>query len=258
MDIMVILGLIFAGLCIFIGFPEIQTSYKIYINYQFFILVVGGTFASTMISSSVYDFKNIMIVFFRLIFPKRKIKAKELISILVKLAEATQTQTKQDLPLLLPKKIDDGFLNRGVQLIADGLDRDFIKKTLETDISELHRRHLKLIQFVRTMGTYAPMFGMVATVLGLVKTLQDLNNTKNVSSGMSLAMVSTLYGLFCSAIIFIPIANKLKSISEKETLIKEIMKEGLLMIIDKAIPLKVEYYLLAYLENKYKNVPHKD
>jgi len=96
------------------------------------------------------------------------------------------------------------------------------------------------------------MFGALGTVLGIVKVLTNVTNVDSVIAGMSLALVTTIYGLILSSFVFIPLSNKLKSLSASEVVTKEIMMEGVLAIMDKEIPLKVEQYLNAYLETGAK------
>ena len=82
--------------------------------------------------------------------------------------------------------------------------------------------------------------------------LQNVTDIDTIVSGMSLALLTTLYGLILSSVVFIPISNKLRGMSADELITKEIMMQGVLAIMDKEIPLKVEKYLMAYVESKAK------
>lgn len=251
MDIMIILGLVVAAGAFYFGVPELRNDYGIYIHPASFILVFFGTIASTMISTSSREFKNILVVFRRLIVKPHRLEPHEAVKVLVHVAEKAQSTSKQALANE-GKGVGDGFLERALGLVGAGLDKDFIRRTLETDISEIQRRHMMLINTIRTMGSYAPMFGMAGTVVGVVQVLKNVTDIQNIVAGMSLALLTTLYGLIFSSIIFIPVANKLRTMSARELLTKEIIMEGVLAILDKEIPLKVEKYLTAYLETKYK------
>ena len=87
--------------------------------------------------------------------------------------------------------------------------------------------------------------------------LKNVSDIDNIVSGMALALLTTLYGLFFSSVFFIPLANKLKGMNEEEILTKDIIRVGTLMVMDKEIPLKVEKYLLAYIEQSKKNARNK-
>ena len=74
---------------------------------------------------------------------------------------------------------------------------------------------------VRTMGSFAPMFGMAGIVIGVIQVL-SIADIDNVIGGMALALMTTLYGLFFHQ-YFIPLSNKLKNLSEEEVLIKQLL-----------------------------------
>ena len=86
-------------------------------------------------------------------------------------------------------------------------------------------------------------------VILVLKNVTDINS---VVVGMSLALLTTLYGLILSSLIFVPITNKLKFLNETDALIKEIIMEGVLAIMQGQIPLKVEKLLMSYLSTKVK------
>ena len=138
-------------------------------------------------------------------------------------------------------------------MVAAGLDKEFVLDALYTDIDELRNRHSKKISAVRTMGSFAPMFGMAGTVIGVIQVLKNVTDIENIVAGMALALLTTLYGLIFTSILFIPLANKLQALSEEEVLSKQIISQGTEMVLDKEIPLKVEKYLTAYLESSQQD-----
>jgi chemotaxis protein MotA len=251
MDINLLFGIIVGAIAFLVGVPVLRTEYITYVDPNSFILVFCGTIASTLLSTSFQEFKGILTVLKQLIIKPKKLEPLDAVTKLVKVSEAAQRVSKQAL-VEEGKDVGDGFLERGLSLVAAGLDRDFVQRTLETDIIEIQRRHGSMCTMVRTMGTFAPMFGMTGTVMGVTQVLQNVTDIDTIVSGMSLALLTTLYGLIISALIFIPAANKLKNISAREILTKQIIMEGILAIIDKEIPLKVEKYLQAFLATKEK------
>jgi chemotaxis protein MotA len=246
MDLMLLFGLVLAGLSIFYGIPDMATDYKMYLDTYSTVIVFGGTLAAIVISTSSVEIKNMGRAFKLLLIKPKTVAPADAIKVLVRISELAQKTTKQAL-VDEARGVGDGFLERALGLVASGLDKDFIRRTLETDIYEIQRRHAAVSANVRLLGSYAPMFGALGTVLGIVKVLVNVTNVDSVIAGMSLALITTIYGLVLSSFIFIPIANKLKGLSAGEVLTKEIMMEGVLAIIDKEIPLKVEQYLNAYI-----------
>ena len=250
------LNLIFGAVFVFVAFyygniVEILGGSDQTVLLNAFIFVVVGTLASSFISTSFKMNTRILQALSLLIYNKSSIKPIHVVQKLVKISEVSQSSSKQDLAKY-GSNFGDGFLERGLELIGDGLEKDFIQRTLETDIIEIQRRHGETSGAIRRMGSFAPMFGMMGTVLGVIEVLKNVTNVDMIVAGMSLALLTTLYGLILSSVVFIPLANKLQNMSDNEIIVKQIMLEGLLAIIDKEIPLKVEKYLLAFVAGKDK------
>ena len=257
MNLNIFVGLFMAYLAIYFGAPDIRKDWIVYIRLDAFTLLFLGTCASTLISTSFEDFKGLIKVFRNTLFKKKThLSPEEAIVTLVNVAEQAQSVSKLALPDLIKNK-SDLFLSRGIEMIAASLEKDFIVSTLDTDISENRLRHSKMITTVRTMGSFAPMFGMAGTVIGVIMVLKNVSDIDNIVSGMGLALLTTLYGLFFSSIVFIPFSNKLKQLSDQEILSKEIIREGVAMILDKEIPLKVEKYLTSFLHSSKKELLKK-
>ena len=239
MDINLIFGLFTMFCAFYFGVPALKESIQVFLDPTSFTLVFAGTVGATLMSTSFKEIKGVLYVFRQMIIKSKSVKPIKAVEILVHISELAQTQSKQSLA------------TEGTG-VGDGLDRDFIQKALETDISEVKQRHDATIGKVRGMGTFAPMFGMTGTVMGVTMVLQNVTDIDTIVSGMSLALLTTLYGLILSSVVFIPISNKLRGMSADELITKEIMMQGVLAIMDKEIPLKVEKYLMAYVESKAK------
>tara|TARA_A100001015_G_scaffold305504_1_gene398323 strand:+ start:5757 stop:6530 length:774 start_codon:yes stop_codon:yes gene_type:complete len=251
MNLNIILGAILTFFAIYFGAPELRNDFGLYLRGDAFILVIGGTIASTMTGVSIKEFGGIFKVVRVILFgSKNQLDIVGAINTMISVSEAAQSTSKQNLGASFAGK--DGFLDRGLEMVAAGIEKDFIDQTLETDISELVKRHNKMTNVIRTMGSYCPMFGMLGTILGVIQVLKDVSSIDTIIAGMSLALLTTLYGLFFSSIIFIPLTNKLKSLSNDEKLSKEIIREGILLVMDKEIPLKVEKYLTSYITSNEK------
>ena len=212
MNFNIIVGGALTFLVVYFGAPEMRNDFQLYIRPDAFILVLGGTLASTMTGVSFKEFFGIFKVLKVMFFgAKNQLDIDGSIRTMISVSETAQTASKQNLGASFAGK--DGFLDRSLEMVAAGLEKDFIDQTLETDIDELGKRHNKMINIVRTMGSYCPMFGMLGTIIGVILVLKDVSSIDTIISGMSLALLTTLYGLFFSSVIFIPLTNKLKSLS---------------------------------------------
>lgn len=253
MNLNLFVGIFISLLAIFFGAPDVRKDIGAYWAIDAFILVFVGTIGSTLISVSFKDFNGVFQLFGRVFFSKKQfLTTVESINAMISLSEEAQSASRQALPEKVKGK-KDPFLMRSLDMVAGGLDKEFILQTLETDIEELRNRHSKKVVTVRTMGSFAPMFGMAGTVMGVIQVLKDVSDIDNIVAGMALALLTTLYGLFFTSILFIPLSNKLKDLSEEEILSKQVIMQGIEMILDKEIPLKVEKYLTAFLNSNDKD-----
>jgi chemotaxis protein MotA len=146
------------------------------------------------------------------------------------------------------RNLDNDFMKRAVQLVIDGQDAEFIRQTLETEITFIQERHKNGQDIFNAMSNYFPAFGMIGTIIGLVKMLRTLEDPSQIAGGMAVALLTTFYGLVVAYLVCVPIAGKLKRRSETELVIKEIIIRGVLLLQTGTTPSLVEANLQAYLE----------
>ena len=125
---------------------------------------------------------------------------------------------------------------------------------METDIVITEERHKIGIDIFSTMGALAPAYGMIGTLIGLILMLRDLNNPDALGPGMAVALITTFYGALLANLIFNPIAGKLKNKSNEESLVKEIIIEGILSIQAGENPRIVAEKMKSYLHPKQKEL----
>lgn len=252
MNLMVLLGMAVSIFCLFYGIPGLWSNIGIYLDPNSFVLVLGGTVGAAIISTSPKDFLSILKIISGYMYLKRKkIDNYKTVYKLVEIAEEANRAGKESV-LEMGKDYGDGFLDRALTLMGSGLENEFVSIALETDILEEKKRHMRIIAMVRAMGSFAPMFGMMGTVMGVMQVLQNVTDIDSVVAGMGLALLTTMYGLIISTLYFIPITNKLKYLNDQDGLTKEIIMEGINAIMDNQIPLMVEKKLLAYLSSADK------
>ncbi|OGS40246.1 MAG: hypothetical protein A2506_12125, partial [Elusimicrobia bacterium RIFOXYD12_FULL_66_9] len=145
------------------------------------------------------------------------------------------------------KNIKNDFLRRGVQLVVDGADHEFIRNMLETEIGFIRERHKGGAEILNALGTYSPAFGIIGTVLGMIMMLSSIDDVSAVPRRMALALSAAFYGLGSGYLIFLPMGGKLRARSEEELLVKEIIIRGVLLLQSGATPSVVEANLKAYL-----------
>ena len=127
--------------------------------------------------------------------------------------------------------IEDEFLKKGIMLIVDGSAPELVKDIMEAEMLHREDKNKKNIRFWQDLGSYGPAWGMVGTLLGLINMLRNMGtNVDAIASGMSLALITTLYGSVLANWICIPLARKLEKCSDEELLIMEVCTEGVLSI----------------------------
>lgn len=128
-------------------------------------------------------------------------------------------------------EIENEYLEKGIRLIVDGTDPELVKNIMESELLHKEERDKKRVQFWQDLGSYGPAWGMLGTLLGLINMMKTMgSNVEAVGAGMSLALITTLYGSILANWISIPTARKLEKNSAQETLTMEIIVEGVLSI----------------------------
>lgn len=217
------------------------------------MIVLGGTVASIMIN---YPMKQVMKIFSltKIAFSRDDKDPNEIISLLVGFAESSRREGL----LALEEKIqelDEEFLKKGIQLVVDGTDAELIRSILQIELSFIEERHQSGQQLFEQAGAYAPAYGMVGTLIGLIAMLVDLDDPDKIGSGMAVALITTLYGTVLSNLVFLPIAGKLRNRSGEEILLKEVMIEGILSIQAGENPRIVEEKLRAFIPANQLSIP---
>jgi chemotaxis protein MotA len=146
--------------------------------------------------------------------------------------------------------LDDNFLRKGIILIVDGSDPELVKNILETELNFIEERHGQGQAILYSMSAYAPAFGMIGTLIGLINMLKDLSNTDALGPSMAVALVTTFYGVMLANLFFTPLAGRLKEKTAHEILHKEMIIEGILSIQAGENPRIIEEKLKAFLPHK--------
>ena len=145
------------------------------------------------------------------------------------------------------EEVEEEFMRKGIQLVVDGTDPDIIKSVLYNDLNQLQTRHSLGIKLFDDWSKIAPAFGMVGTLAGLISMLANLEDSSSIGPNMSLALITTMYGAIVANLVLIPIKNKLEDRDGDETLVREIMIEGILSIQSGDNPRILQEKLLAFL-----------
>ncbi|HEX5094637.1 MAG TPA: motility protein A [Acidimicrobiia bacterium] len=145
------------------------------------------------------------------------------------------------------KKIEDPFFRKGIELAVDGTDPEALKKTLFAEITAMKERHKVGQNWMTQAGVFAPTFGIIGAVFGLMATMAKLDQPSEVGHGIAGAFVATFWGVFLANGIFLPIANKLKQFSQEEVAHKMLIVEGIMAIQAGISPRVIEEMLKSHV-----------
>ena len=149
-------------------------------------------------------------------------------------------------------KSDSAFLQKAATLISDGAAEPQIRRSLEIEIESLKVRHQTVQDIFKKMGAYSPAFGMLGTLIGLVKMLSTLDDPTTIGPSMSVAILTTFYGSALSTMFFLPIAGKLRARTLVEVINLEIVFEGAVSILDNNNPLMVYEKLSSFIPRRLR------
>ncbi|MGE4506270.1 MAG: motility protein A [Desulfovibrionaceae bacterium] len=225
MDIATIIGLVL-GLGLIVGAILMGGGLGGFIDAPSILVVVGGTIASAFIMFPM----NVVIGTIKVIMKTIFFQARDPRKIISKIIELAETARKESLVALEKVSVDDEFLKKGVQMVADGTDETLVRQVLETEIKFMKQRHLQGQGVMKGMGTMAPAFGMIGTLIGLVNMLGNLSDPSSIGPAMAVALLTTFYGAVLANVVFLPLAKKLEGRSEEDQLYMEIMLEGVISI----------------------------
>lgn len=240
MDLLSILGYIFgiAFIVVSILLGEDASGHTIILFEQLkgfydlpsIMIVVGGTLASLMVSFPMKSFTKIP-KHIKIILMPKKYNPQSYIEQIVFFAKEARINGL----LALEDKLNstqDKFLKNSLLLVVDSVEPEKVRALLNKELEYLEERHAQDMAFYNKASEYAPAFGMVGTLIGLINLLANLTDTEALAKNMAVALVTTFYGVILANLFFKPIANKLRVRHEEEYLCKMIISEGVQAIQD--------------------------
>lgn len=252
MDFATILGIIAGTTLIIMGISGLTKDFKMFWDVSSILIVVGGSFASTMISFSMKEVVGLLGSIMA-VFKREKEKMADEVEAIVALAPIAR-KSMQELEKTL-ETVKNPFLRDGLQMVIDGYSADEIRDILNTRIENRTLRERAEANVLRTMGKYSPAFGMIGTLIGLVVMLygmgaistQGKDPMEVLGKGMGAAIITTFYGTIMANLIFNPMAVKFEARVERRNIMQAMLIEGVLLIQARKHPLIVREKLNSFL-----------
>ena len=265
-DLGTLIGLLAGFGIILIGI--IQSGGKLYwfFNLNSLLIVLGGTFAATMVNLPLRAVGNI----FNVLQNVFRGEDYDYIGIIEEIVQKAQKARKDGLLSLeadLPT-MRDGFFKNGIELAINERESSRLRTFLNLEMNNISSRHVAGQEMFLYMASYAPAFGMLGTVLGLIIMMNNFSSGgggmeitasydvaerfADLLSGMGLALITTFYGVFMANMIFLPIGGKLKRRSENEMMLKSIVVEGIISIHAREHPILIKEKLMTFAPSQFR------
>ena len=221
------------------------------------LIVLGGSYAATLVAFRFVDairaFNFIGHVFIR---AKQDDDFLEVYRTVLKLCEKRvnkQMITDEEIAAVTNQDLRNWLQDFiAVEIVTE----EMIEEIIRSEIEMYNYRSYEEIDLLEFMGRACPAFGMIGTVVGLILMLGSTTSggadIAGVMGGMSVALITTLYGVLLAQIIFLPIASKRYQIKETQVLLMEMMREGLLYLKRRELPETAAKDLVIYLPPKLR------
>lgn len=211
------------------------------------IIVLGGLMAALLINFNIDQVKSMGRVV-KESFSQNETDLEGLISLFERLSERARREGLLALETEL-ENVEDPFIKKGILLAIDGIEPEVIHDIMNAEITAMEDRHSKGRLILEKAGEYAPAWGMIGTLIGLVLMLNDLNDPATLGPQMAVALLTTFYGSVLANLVFIPMAGKLESKTEQEVFMKQIVVEGVIGVQSGQNPRILKEKLSAFLSD---------
>ncbi len=213
-----------------------------------FLIVLGGTAGAVMVQSPGLIFARGVRMAKWVVLPPEFAPHRTIAEILQWSLAARREgllSLEQQLNML-----SEPFARKGLQLLIDGADPDKLREAMEVEIISFEEYHRQAARIWEAAGGYAPTIGILGAVLGLIHVMENLSDPARLGSGIAVAFVATIYGVGLANLVFLPVANKLKSLIGQQVLLREMLVDGLVSIATGENPRMIENRLQGYVADQ--------
>jgi chemotaxis protein MotA len=210
-----------------------------------FVIVFGGTCGAVLVQTPQVEFMHAMRRVVWIFVPPSEDGSVAI----RKIVRWSQMARREGL-LSLQSACDeesDNFLKSGLQMLADGNDPDSIRAALEVELGTIESMDLSAAKVWEGFGGYSPTIGIIGAVLGLIHVMNNLADPSTLGPGIAVAFVATIYGVGLANLLFLPTANKLKTIIGQRMQYRELLLDGMVSIAEGDNPRNIESKLRGYL-----------
>jgi len=246
MDILSVVG-IFMALVAILGGNILEGGHiSSLIQLTAFVIVGGGTLGAVMVQTPIRTFVRSMKIASWVFIPV-KLQPEEAAEKIVNWSNIARREGLLGLEAIAEEEPDQ-FARKGLQLLVDGSEPEIIRSILEVEIDSKEHQDIQAAKVFDGMGGYSPTIGIIGAVMGLIHVMNNLADPSKLGSGIATAFVATIYGVGFANLLFLPMANKLKSQIHNQTQFREMVVEGVISIAEGENPRNIETKLQGYYQ----------
>lgn len=244
-------GVIFGVGIVAWGVLSATTNWQIFLSLPSLQIVLGGTLTSAFIGYRWRYIVNALYSILR-VFVEQKITPATLVQDVGMVVEWGRQAQRTGLEAFeaIGGESKDEFIQYLCQLVSTGYTKEEVRQFGETTIEESYFRNLSIANILNSMGSTAPAFGMVGTLIGLIVMLSKMDDPSQMGPGLSLALMTTLYGILIARFIFMPCSTKIRQILAIQRFREYLLMEGFLLIMDKRSAFYIQDRLNAFLDRR--------
>lgn len=241
------------GFALFVGSVVISTdNYLVFLDLASFVMVIGGTFAATFVSFEpryvLLSLRGLQSILFA-----NKVGRGILTQEVGRVIRWGYIIQKNGLPGLEADagkvRKQDRFLGFGIDLVISGYTGQEIREILATTVETTFQRNTTQADILRSMGSTAPAFGMIGTLVGLIIMLDKMaSDPSKLGPGMAVALITTLYGILFARLVLLPAASKVQQREEIVRFRNYLVAEGLALLAERKSPRYIQDRMNAFLD----------
>jgi chemotaxis protein MotA len=245
MELGMIIGAVWGLTTLILGVIFAKSSILLFYDLPSVMITVGGSIGSMLVG---YPVRQLLLIptLFRVAFMPPRYNYSELIVTIVSFSEKARREGLLALEDDL-EELDDPYMKKGLQLVVDGTDPELVKNIMETEIEQMVGRHDDNKRMFDDWAGFAPAFGMIGTLMGLVMMLVNLQDRASIGPYLAVAIITTLYGAIMCYLFFTPLASRLDVMTNNEVLMRSIILMGVLSIQSGDNPRIVKDKLISFL-----------
>ncbi|BCE00104.1 motility protein A [Marinicellulosiphila megalodicopiae] len=249
-----VIGFVGASLLFIFAITSSTDSYSMFLSPSSFLLVLGGTLAASIISFNLFDVLKALGAIFKTL-SNDKDTNQVLNKDVKKIIDWSKVYRKKGLgswiDSLSSKDQKDKFLNYCFEMVQTGYEQEELRYLISARIEADFTRKAQPAKILQTMASYAPGFGMVGTIIGLIIMLDTMGgDISALGKGLALALITTLYGVLLGQLVFKPCATHLFNKVEGEYFRHQIILEGIICILQKRDSIAIQDHINALLRPK--------